>query len=154
MFRDGFLGYSGWSPITGPSHPSWRVTCNIYTCLPSHHAMTLTATVNTQLTLGTTNSSNNWGDMEISDHMQHPEITTVVKFQGKMLLANPPVVDVEQPVETHVNAEWYVYQDGPLLLQSLIQSSQAMDHLHHIHHMLPLLQLLLPKHLHKAAQCY
>ncbi|TNN72734.1 hypothetical protein EYF80_017018 [Liparis tanakae] len=31
-------------------------------------------------------------------------------------------------------------------------SCQAVDHLHHVHHMLPLLQLLLPEHLHQAAQ--
>lgn len=66
----------------------------------------------------------------------------------------PPVVDVEQPVETHVDTKWNVDKDGPLLLQPLVQRRQTMYHLHHIHHMLPLLQILLPKHLHKATQRY
>lgn len=65
---------------------------------------------------------------------------------------HPPVVDVEQPVETHVNAERDVNQDGLLLLQSLVHGGKAVDHLHHIHHVLALLQLLLPKHLPEAAQ--
>lgn len=68
--------------------------------------------------------------------------------------AYPPVIDIEQPVETHVHTKWNVDQNGPLLFQSLVQSCQTVNHLHHIHHMLPLLQILLPKHLHKAAQCY
>lgn len=65
---------------------------------------------------------------------------------------HPPVVDVEQPVETHVDAEWDVHQDGLLLLQSFVHGGQAVDHLHHIHHVLALLQLLLPKHLPEAAE--
>lgn len=63
-----------------------------------------------------------------------------------------PIINIEQPVEAHINAERNVDQNGPLLLQPLVDGSQAMNHLHNIHHVLPLLQLLLPKHVYQAAQ--
>jgi len=44
-----------------------------------------------------------------------------------------PVEDIQQPVEAHVHTERHIHQDASLLLQPLIEGSQAVDDLHHIH---------------------
>lgn len=37
------------------------------------------------------------------------------------------VINVEQPVETHVNTEWHIDQVFVLLLQAVVNGCQAVD---------------------------
>lgn len=53
------------------------------------------------------------------------------------------VVDVEQPVETHIHAERDVDQIVVLLLQAVIDSGQTVDDLQDIHGLVILLEVVL-----------
>lgn len=54
-----------------------------------------------------------------------------------------PVKDIQQPVEAHIHTEWHIHQDAPLLLQPLVEGSQAVDDLHHVHRPVTGLQVML-----------
>lgn len=57
------------------------------------------------------------------------------------------VVDVEQPVEAHVDTQWDVDQVRVALLQSLIQAGQAGNQLRDVQKLLVLFQAVLVEHL-------
>lgn len=57
------------------------------------------------------------------------------------------VVDVEQPVEAHVDTEWDVDQVRVALFQSLIQAGQAGNQLRDVQKLLVLFQAVLVEHL-------
>lgn len=57
------------------------------------------------------------------------------------------VVNIEQPVETHVDAQRHVDQVRVALLQPLVQAGQAGDQLGDVQQLLVLLQAVLVKHL-------
>lgn len=64
------------------------------------------------------------------------------------------VIDVEQPVEAHVDAQRDVDQVGVALLQPLVQAGQTGDQLGDVQQLLVLLQAVLVENLarHRHAQ--
>lgn len=58
---------------------------------------------------------------------------------------NVRIINVEQPVETHVHAERHVDQAAVLLLQTVVDAGQTVDHLHDVHELLILFQIVLLK---------
>lgn len=57
------------------------------------------------------------------------------------------VVDIEQPVETHVHAQRHLDQVGVALLQPLVQACQEGHQLGDVQELIVLLQTVLLKHL-------
>lgn len=57
------------------------------------------------------------------------------------------VVDVQQPVEAHVNAERDIDQVGVVLLKSLVEAREAGDQLRDVQQLLVLLQTVLVENL-------
>lgn len=57
------------------------------------------------------------------------------------------VVDVQQPVEAHVNAERDIDQVGVVLLKSLVEAREAGDQLRDVQQLLVLLQTVLVEYL-------
>lgn len=60
---------------------------------------------------------------------------------------NVRVVDIEQPVQAHVDTQWDVDQVRVVLFQSLIQAGQAGDQLRDVQKLLVLFQAVLVEHL-------
>lgn len=68
-------------------------------------------------------------------------------LQKRMRAPIVRVVDVEQPVEAHVDTEWDVDQVRVALFQSLIQAGQAGNQLRDVQKLLVLFQAVLVEHL-------
>lgn len=57
------------------------------------------------------------------------------------------VVDIEQPVEAHVDAQRDIDEVGVALLQPLVQAGETSDELRDVQQLLVLLQTVLVEHL-------
>lgn len=72
-------------------------------------------------------------------------ILNMQKNNNNQKKVNVRIINVEQPVETHVHAQRHVDQAAVLLLQTVVDAGQTVDHLHDVHELLILFQTVLLK---------
>lgn len=68
-------------------------------------------------------------------------------FKCLLRVPHVRVVDVKQPVETHVNTQRDIDQVGVVLLKSLVEACETGDQLRDVQQLLVLLQTVLVKYL-------